>query len=62
MERATAGMQGLRDRIRDTWDGLEDSDIDRTGGSLDKLVELIARKTGRPRTEVRREVRRLFAG
>lgn len=57
-----ATMQSLRERIRDTWDVIDEDDIARSGGSLDKLAEVISRKTGRPRAEVRREVRRVVVG
>lgn len=59
---ATGAMQAVRDRIRNAWDQLDDEDIDRSGGSLEKLVEMISAKTGQPRTDVRRELRRIFAG
>jgi hypothetical protein len=64
MERGggAATMQGLRERLRDAWEELDDDDIERSGGSLEKLAELLSRKTGRPRADVRRELRRLFAG
>ncbi len=56
-----ATMQAVRERIRGAWDVLDDADIDRSGGSLEKLVAMIAEKTGQPRTDVRRELRRIFA-
>jgi hypothetical protein len=63
MERAAgpATMQLVRERIRGAWDAVEDADIDRSGGSLDKLVAMISAKTGQPRAEVRKELRRIFA-
>jgi hypothetical protein len=54
-------MSAVRERIRGAWQGVDDADIDGAGGSLEKLVDLISRKTGRPRAEIRRELRRLFA-
>ena len=57
---ATGPMQAMRDRIRSAWDQLDDEDIDRTGGSLEKLVEMISVKTGQPRADVRRELRRVM--
>ena len=64
MERptATAAMQTVRERIRNVWDVVEDEDIDRSGGSLEKLVGLISARTGQSRADVRRELRRIFAG
>lgn len=64
MERdgGTPAITAVRERIRGAWAVVEDADIDRSGGSLEKLVDLISRKTGQPRAEVRRELRRLFAG
>lgn len=56
------GIAVVRERIRGAWAVVDDADIDRSGGSLEKLVDLISRKTGQPRAEVRRELRRLFAG
>jgi hypothetical protein len=63
MERGagSTALQAVRERIRGAWDTVNDADIDRSGGSLEKLVDLIAAKTGRPRAEIRRELRRLFA-
>jgi hypothetical protein len=55
-------MQTVRERLRDAWQALDDADIDRSGGSLEKLVSVISRKTGQPRTDVRRELRRIFGG
>jgi hypothetical protein len=40
---------------------VDDADIERTGGSLDKLVSIISLKTGQPRAEVRKELRRILA-
>lgn len=57
----TATLQSLRERIRDAWQSVDDGDIERSGGSFDKLVEAISRKTGQSRAEVRRELRRIFA-
>lgn len=55
-------MQLVREQIHKAWDGLDDAEIDRSGGSIEKLVELISRKTGTPRAEIRRELRRIFTG
>ena len=57
---ATGAMQAVRERIRSAWDQLDDEDIDRTGGSLEKLVALISAKTGRPRADIRRELLRVM--
>jgi hypothetical protein len=57
----TAAMQSVRERIRGTWQAVDDADIERTGGSLDKLVSIISLKTGQPRAEVRKELRRIHA-
>jgi hypothetical protein len=57
----SSAMQMVRERIRGAWD-VDDADIDRSGGSLDKLVDLIVAKTGRPRAEIRKDLRRIFAG
>ena len=54
-------MQVVRERIRGAWDGVEDADIERSGGSMEKLVEMIAGKTGQPRADVRRELRRVLS-
>lgn len=58
---ATDMMQTLRERIRGTWAVIDDTDIERSGGSMDKLIETIARKTGVSRGDVRKELRRLLA-
>ena len=57
----TGRLHGLRERIRAAWDVIDDADIDQSGGSLEKLVDTIARKSGQPRADVRRQLRRLFA-
>jgi hypothetical protein len=64
MERAGSGfsMDVVRERIRHTWQAVDESDIEQSGGSLDKLVTVISLKTGQPRAEVRKELRRIFAG
>ena len=64
MERAETGfsMDVVRERIRETWQVLDEADIEKSGGSLDKLVSVISLKTGQPRAEVRKELRRIFAG
>ncbi len=54
-------MQGVRERIRGVWSVVENADIDRSGGSLEKLVTVISARTGQPRMDVRRELRRIFA-
>jgi hypothetical protein len=51
----------LRKRIRERWSELSDADIDRAGGSLDKLIELIHADTGEPRPAIKRELRRILA-
>lgn len=63
MDRAGTGfsMDVVRERIRETWQVLDDADIEQSGGSLDKLVSVISLKTGQPRAEIRKELRRIFA-
>jgi hypothetical protein len=51
----------LRTRIRDHWSSLAEEDIDRAGGSLDRLIELIHGATGEPRAAIKRELRRILA-
>jgi hypothetical protein len=51
----------LRARIRERWSTLSEDDIARAGGSLDRLIELIHTRTGEPRAEVKRELRRIMA-
>ncbi|MFN0143833.1 MAG: hypothetical protein ACKVP6_10375 [Mycobacterium sp.] len=51
----------MRERIRQTWETVDDGDIDRSGGSLEKLVAMISAKTGQPRTEIRQELRRIVS-
>jgi hypothetical protein len=55
-------MAVLRQRIQAEWAGVSDDDINRSGGSLDKLVDVIAAKTGAPRADIRKGLRRIFAG
>lgn len=64
MERSggAATMRTVRERIRDAWQAVDDADIERSGGSLEKLVTMISVKTGQPRADIRRELRRIFAG
>jgi hypothetical protein len=64
MERAGTGfsMDVVRERIRATWQVVDEADIEQSGGSLDKLVTVISVKAGQPRAEVRKELRRIFAG
>lgn len=58
---SAGAMQSVRERILGAWQAVDDDDIERSGGSLEKLVDMIARKTGQPRAAVRREVRRIFS-
>lgn len=51
----------LRGRIRDRWSELSEEEIDRAGGSLDRLIDLIHDRTGEPRAAIKRELRRIFA-
>lgn len=51
----------MRERIRRNWQTLDDADIERSGGSLEKLVAMISAKTGQPRTEIRQELRRIVS-
>jgi hypothetical protein len=54
-------LGSLRTRIRDRWSDLSEEDIERTGGSLDRLVELIHATTDEPRPAIKRELRRILA-
>jgi hypothetical protein len=54
-------IASLRSRIRERWTGLSDEEIDRTGGSLDRLIELIHAHTGEARPSIKRELRRILA-
>ena len=51
---------GLRTRIRERWSMLSDEDIERAGGSLERLVDLIHAATGEARPAVKRELRRIL--
>jgi hypothetical protein len=51
----------LRERIRGRWTDLSEDDIERTGGSLDRLIELIHEHTGESRPSIKRDLRRLLA-
>ncbi|MGH2586345.1 MAG: hypothetical protein ACRDJE_15635 [Dehalococcoidia bacterium] len=51
----------LRERIRSRWTDLSEDDIERTGGSLDRLIELIHEHTGESRPAIKRDLRRLLA-
>jgi hypothetical protein len=51
----------LRTRIRERWPTLAEDDIARAGGSLDRLIDLIHARTGEPRADVKRELRRIMA-
>ena len=51
---------GLRARIRERWSTLSDEDIERAGGSLDRLVELIHAHTNEPRPSIKRDLRRIL--
>lgn len=59
LRRSTIGA--LRGRIRERWQGLSEEEIDRTGGSLDRLIELIHGHTGEPRAAIKRDLRRILA-
>ena len=61
LQQQPSAMQTVRARIRDQWRDLADADIEGAGGSLEKLVTLIARKTGAPRAEIRTDLRRIFS-
>lgn len=50
----------LRSKIRGQWDVLSDEDIERAAGSLDRLIETIHARTGQPRPEIRRSLRRVL--
>ena len=54
-------LGSLRTRIRDRWSDLSEEDIERTAGSLDRLVELIHSVANEPRSAIKRELRRILA-
>lgn len=51
----------LRTRIRDRWSSVSEDDIERAGGSLDRLIEAIHAGTGEPRPAIKRDLRRIMA-
>ncbi|MGD9891528.1 MAG: CsbD family protein [Dehalococcoidia bacterium] len=59
LRRSTIGS--LRRRIRERWNDLTEDEIDQTGGSLDRLIDLIHERTGEARASIKRELRRIFA-
>ena len=59
LRRSTIGS--LRGRIRERWTSLSEAEIDQTGGSLDRLIDLIHERTGEPRAAIKRELRRILA-
>ena len=59
LRRSTIGA--LRGRIRERWTDLSEDEIDQTGGSLDRLIDLIHGHTGEPRAAIKRELRRILA-
>ena len=54
-------LGSLRTRIRDRWSDLSEEDIERTGGSFDRLIELIHVTTGEARPAIKRDLRRILA-
>ncbi len=54
-------LGALRTRIRDRWTALSEEDIERTGGSFDRLIELIHDATGEARPAIKRDLRRILA-
>lgn len=54
-------IASLRGRIRERWSTLTEDEIDQTGGSLDRLIDLIHDRTGEPRPSIKRDLRRIFA-
>jgi hypothetical protein len=54
-------LGALRTRIRERWSSLSEDDIDRAGGSLDKLIDVIHGETGEARPAIRRDLRRILA-
>ena len=59
--RPSSTIGSLRARIRDRWSALSEDDIERAGGSLDRLIELIHERTGETRPAIKRELRRVLA-
>jgi hypothetical protein len=59
LRRSTIGA--LRGRIRERWPSLSEDEIDQTGGSLDRLIDLIHGRTGETRSAIKRELRRILA-
>lgn len=55
-----SSLGALRARIRERWSALTDADIERAGGSLDKLIEIIHASTGESRATIKRDLRRLL--
>lgn len=51
----------LRGRLRDRWTVLSEDEIERAGGSLDRLIELIHAATGEARPAIKRDLRRILA-
>jgi uncharacterized protein YjbJ (UPF0337 family) len=56
----TEGMfQKLRGKVRTVWGDITDDDMDRAGGSFDKLIGTIKEKTGETEDAIRRRLERL---
>ena len=54
-------LGGLRTRLRERWPALSEDEIERAGGSLDRLIEAIHERTGEPRAAIKRDLRRVLA-
>lgn len=52
--------QKLRGRIRQTWGGLTDDDLENSKGTWDKLVGTIKEKTGETADMIERKLKGLF--
>jgi hypothetical protein len=61
-EHRPSGLRGLREQLRTRWTDLSEDDIERTSGSLDRLIDRIHERTGEPRPSIRRELRRILTG
>jgi len=55
-----SSIGALRNLIRDRWQMLSDEDLERAGGSLDRLIDRIHDQTGESRPAIRRELRRIL--
>ena len=49
----------MKGRLKEAWGTLTDDDLDRMEGKRDQLEGLIEQKTGKKRTEIKRELDRM---